>query len=282
MHFKLLATTAFLMSSGLTQAFTPQAGTWIVNSELDGKPGRGLAIDVQKDTFVMQMYAYERTGEPTFYLATGKIANDQVSTSLMRYSSGRYLGSGPLSGKEAGNAGTVNFRFTSDATGFITLPGEQEKEISRFNFGYPFEASSLKGIWSFTSIDSQGRLSSEAYNLTMVVPGTADGNGLVMAADRSFACEHNISGIFKGLTLCIKMNTKGIVEHGYFFKYTINEGEGTKANPSGIMIGETAVRRLTNSPTGVMLKSSNQSESNSIGLGLAQKLSDFADQIIFK
>ena len=53
--------------------FTPQLGTWIVSSELDGKPGRGLAIDVQGNTFFMQVFGYEKTGDATFYTATGQM-----------------------------------------------------------------------------------------------------------------------------------------------------------------------------------------------------------------
>ena len=53
--------------------FTPQAGTWIVSEELNGKPGRGLAIDVQGNTFFMQVFAYEKNGDATFYLATGQM-----------------------------------------------------------------------------------------------------------------------------------------------------------------------------------------------------------------
>ena len=47
-------------------AFVPSAGTWVVNDELNGKPGRGLAIDVQNHVLVMQMYAYEKNDQPTF------------------------------------------------------------------------------------------------------------------------------------------------------------------------------------------------------------------------
>ena len=54
----LLLTTAIATTTCAWAArdFTPQAGTWVVSSEVDGKPGRGLAIDVQGNTFFMQVY----------------------------------------------------------------------------------------------------------------------------------------------------------------------------------------------------------------------------------
>ncbi|EER59741.1 conserved hypothetical protein [Acidovorax delafieldii 2AN] len=242
---KKIVATALLISAGLAHAFAPQAGTWVVSSELDGKPGRGLAIDVQNDTFVMQMYAYESSGQPTFYLASGKIANNQVSAALIRYSGGRYLGSGALSGKEAGNAGTANFRFTSGTTGFVTLPGEPEKAISRFNFGYPFAAPSLVGVWSLTSIGTDGLLS-DAVQLATNLGPTSTGNGLVASPDGLFGCEHQISGNLAGSVLCVKINSQGQLQRSYLFTYSVNDGEGYSMRSSSGTQQMLSVRRLAN------------------------------------
>ncbi|PJI99710.1 hypothetical protein CLU85_4565 [Acidovorax sp. 69] len=260
MFFKQLVAIALLTGTSLAQAFAPQAGTWVVSSELDGKPGRGLALDVQNDTFVMQMYAYESSGQPTFYLATGKISNDQVSAPLIRYTGGRYLGSGPLSGKEAGNAGTVSFRFTSGATGYITLPGESEKAISRFNFGYPFAASSLVGIWSLTSLGSEG-LVADAVQLKSNLGPTSNGNGLVVSSDGLFGCEHQTSGGLSGTVLCIKINAQGQLLRSYVFAYSVNEGEGYSQRSGTGTQQLLSIRRLTNPQgvgTGLVYKSEEQ------------------------
>lgn len=80
-----IAAIALLWGTGIAHAYMPQAGTWVVTSELDGKPGRGLAIDVQNDTLLMQMYAYEASGEPTFYLAVGKMVDSSATAELTRY-----------------------------------------------------------------------------------------------------------------------------------------------------------------------------------------------------
>ncbi|MCO4094987.1 MAG: hypothetical protein HEQ37_16385 [Acidovorax sp.] len=248
MFFKQLAVSALFLSAMAAHAFSPQSGTWVVNSELDGKPGRGLAIDVQNDTFVMQMYAYENNGQPTFYLATGKVVNNQVSAALNRYTGGRYLGSGPLSGSAAGSAGVASFRFTSGITGYVTLPGEPEKAISRFNFGYPFAPQSLVGLWSMLSLGSEG-LSADAVQLTTNIGPTSTGNGLVATADSRFGCEHQTSGGLAGLVLCVKIDSQGQLARSYYFAYSVNEGEGYSQRNGGTQ-QTMSVRRHT-SPQGV-------------------------------
>jgi len=90
MLFKKLAAVALFMCTGLVYAFAPQTGTWVVTSEVDGKPGRGFGIDVQNTTLVMQMYAYESNGQPTFYLAVGDVVDNKVTAPLTQYTGGRY------------------------------------------------------------------------------------------------------------------------------------------------------------------------------------------------
>lgn len=249
MLFKNLVASVLLLSALAAHAFSPQSGTWVVNSELDGKPGRGLAIDVQNDIFVVQMYAYEASGEPTFYLASGRITNDQVTLPLVRYVGGRYLGSGALSGREAGSPGTVRFRFTSGATGFITLPGETEKAISRFNFGYPFAAQSLVGLWSMASLGSEG-LAADAVQLTNNIGPSSTGNGLVVTTDGLFGCEHQTSGSFAGTVLCVRINAQGQLLRSYNFVYLVNDGEGYSLRSGSNTQQTMSVRRHT-TPQGV-------------------------------
>ena len=104
MSFKKFVAAALFMGAGLVHAFAPQAGTWVVTSEVDGKPGRGFGIDVQNTTLVMQMYAYEASGQPTFYLAVGQVSDSRTTTPLTRYTGGRHFGgvSGFLCAKRIG------------------------------------------------------------------------------------------------------------------------------------------------------------------------------------
>ena len=118
------------------QRFTaPDPGTWAVSSELNGKPGRGMAIDVQGNALVMQVYNYERTGAPTFHLAAGSFNNGQTTTHLKRYEGGRYFGSPALTGIESADVGEVSLSFTSPTTGLVQFPGEPAIAIRRFEFG---------------------------------------------------------------------------------------------------------------------------------------------------
>lgn len=112
--------------------FTPQSGTWVVSSELDGKPGRGLAIDVQANTFFMQVFGYEKNGDATFYTATGQMDGNGVTAPLMRYKNGRSLGGAMQDAVEDKSVGQVAVNFTNGVKGTIQFPGEQPVAIERF------------------------------------------------------------------------------------------------------------------------------------------------------
>lgn len=279
MFCKKLVAIALFMCIGLVYAFAPQAGTWVVTSEVDGKPGRGLAMDVQNTTLVMQMYAYESNGQPTFYLAVGNVVDNKVTAPLTRYTGGRYFGSGAQSGTAAGSPGNVSIRFTSGVTGFITFPNEDEVAISRFNFGYPFAPSGLKGIWSFTSMGSLG-LWSDAADLTVTGSSTSTGNGIVASADGLFGCEHQVSGSLAGTVLCVMLDAQGQLQRAYWFTYSVNEGEGRQLTASGILTNQlVSIRRLTTPSgmgTGIMFKNTEQPAPDLTAL--EQQLSQLAAQ----
>lgn len=247
--FKKIITVAALLGAGLAQAFAPQSGTWVVASELNGKPGRGFGIDVQNSTMVMQMYAYESSGQPTFYLAVGEVVDNKVSAALNQYAGGRYFGSGDRSGTPAGSPGQVNIRFTSGTTGFIQFPNEGEVAIARFNFGYGAVPESLRGFWTMNSIGSEG-LQSDLVELTRNLGATSNGNGMMANASETFGCEHQLRGNLAGNVLCVKTTTGGQLLRVYVLGYSVNEGEGysqASANSAQQML---QVRRLT-TPKGV-------------------------------
>lgn len=149
----VLASTIALVTNPPAQAandFTPLPGTWIVSAEQDGQPGRGMAIDVQTGTLVMQVYNYQADGNATFHLGVGAFANGQASAPLKSYQGGRYFGSGPRSGTEASTAGDVFLDFSSPTRGHIRFPGEGAVAIERFQFA-PIapDPASLLGNWTF-------------------------------------------------------------------------------------------------------------------------------------
>lgn len=262
MIFKKIAWLGALLGTGLAQAFAPQTGTWIVTSEVNGKPGRGLAIDVQDNTLVMQMYAYDASGNATFYMTSGTLANDQYAAPLNKYRGGRYLGSGELSGKEDGSAGTVSMRFVSGTKGYITLPGEAEKEISRFNFAYGNDPEGLKGIWIFSPLNSLTP-TSDFFRLEKLQAATANGNGLITTAAGTFGCEYQVSGAAVGTVICAKVSAAGKLLGGYQFSYSVNEGEGYYLNSAGVRASIATMHRLANRTdvgTGILLKSESSVE----------------------
>ncbi|MCS4294946.1 hypothetical protein M2375_003179 [Comamonas sp. BIGb0152] len=121
------------VSSWAARDFTPQAGTWIISEELDGKPGRGLAIDVQGNTFFMQVFGYEKNGDATFYMATGQMAGNTITAPLNRYSGGRSFGSAARDAVEDGSPGNVTVSFANGLQGTVQFPGEEEVAIQRFH-----------------------------------------------------------------------------------------------------------------------------------------------------
>lgn len=251
---KILFLLCVLLSSA-AHAFMPQAGTWVVNSEVDGRPGRGIALDVQNNIFVLQIYAYESSGQPTFYLAAGNLSNNSGTANLQRFTGGRYLGSAPLSGTLDKVVGQVQLRFTSGVTGFIKLPGEGEVAISRYNFGYAAAPASLLGYWSLSSVGSLG-LNADVVSLSVQGSGTANGNGMVMSSNGLFGCEHQVKGSFAGAVFCVKINSSGQLLAGYRFVYSVNEGEGF-SNILGSEDQGLWVRRLTTAAgvgTGIVLR----------------------------
>lgn len=122
----------FSANSWAARDFTPQAGTWIVSSEIDGKPGRGLAIDVQGNTFFMQVFGYEKNGDATFYTATGQLDSNSITAPLVRYTGGRSFGSEARDGVEDSSPGDVTVSFSNGLKGTVQFPGEAPAAMERF------------------------------------------------------------------------------------------------------------------------------------------------------
>lgn len=244
---KRLMCALFILVGSAAQAYMPQSGTWIVTSELNGKPGRGIALDVQDNILVMQMYAYEANGQPTFYLGVGTVeGNDShAGFPLKRYTGGRYFGSAARTGVEDATVGTVQLRFTSGTAGFATFPGEPEVAISRFNFAYSNAPSSLLGIWGFLSDDGSGKANlGEIDFLDELRPPTSTGTGIVTTRDGLFACEHKTSGTWAGGVFCARLSGSRAILRSYGFHYSVNDGEGAWFNPTGEFAAILFVKRL--------------------------------------
>ena len=121
-------------TSWAANTITPQNGNWVVSSELSGKPGRGMGIDVQDGVFMMQLYNYNKDGSATFHMATGAVVDNKVVAPLKQYKDGPYFGGPAKNGSEAADAGNVEVEFTSRTTATIKFPGESAKKMQRFNY----------------------------------------------------------------------------------------------------------------------------------------------------
>lgn len=256
------AMAALLSASAL--AFSPQTGTWAITEEVDGTPGRGIALDVQNDIVIMQIYAYKPNGDSAFYLFTAPLRNDQASGPLHTYTGGRYFGSERRVGVEAPSPGDVSMRFINGTEGYIRFPGELEKHFSRLDFVYGQTPESLLGLWGLMSLGNEGALAGTA-ELTRIVPGTATGSGIAVDAGNSFICEHQIRGELAGTVLCVELRS-GIARRTYLFSLSINDGEGVnyRTTSNGTQSGplqDLIVKRLrtkANTWTGPIGKSSSE------------------------
>ena len=251
---------ALVVMTGAVHAFVPQGGTWVITDELNGKPGRGFAIDVQNETVVMQVYAYETNGQPTFYMATGRLDSDNVVNTLLgRYEGGRYLGSGDRSGVERGSPGNVRIRFVNGTLGYITLPGEQEKQIKRFQFGYDNTPQALLGLWSLVYADEAGRMEHDPMELTRVSEGSSYSNGMAVSYDGLFACEQLIRGNDMGKTQCVKFRSSTSTQtvRAFWMNWSVNTGEGDWRNAGSAGNGALYANRLMQNSgriTGILRK----------------------------
>lgn len=245
-----------MLGMGFAHAFTPQAGGWVVTAENNGQPGRGMAIDVQDDTLVMQMYAYEANGSPTFYLTAGKLKDNVYTGAMNKYRNGPAFGGGKPSGQPDGNAGQVKIRFVSGTQGFITFPNEPaEKEITRFNFGYDNSQYSLQGFWMLAAMHPThpDRDTVDFFKLELNADSSSSGygTGAMASRDHRYLCEHIVRGANAGNVLCLKFNSNGSATRENWFKLSINLGEGFAGLPYSNLDDELHVKRIV-SPSGTL------------------------------
>ncbi|QNP47122.1 hypothetical protein [Diaphorobacter aerolatus] len=159
--------------------FRPEAGMWIINAENTGAPGRGMTIETQLDTLVLQLYGYQADGNATFHIGSGHIANGESSVALNKVRGGRYFGSNALVGSYTGSDGTAEMRFTSTTKGQIRLPGEQWVDMQKLHIG-PGATSpvSLLGTWSVLLNTTSGAPVPSKWNLTRINGASAVGGNM--------------------------------------------------------------------------------------------------------
>jgi len=222
----IISLFAFILTINNAAAGTPQSGVWSIDVENTGQPGRGFQIEAQNNFLVMTFYGYNPDGSPTFYLTAAPIVNDSAIGNMEMYFGGSSLG-GPLRpATYIGSAGTVRLDFTNAVNGFITLPGETKKSITKLNWT-PSDPVGLLGEWVFVYdilIPFADRM-----RLTNIGPATSTGNGVVY--DNSpgyitYTCERKTSGTFVGDVLCFDFNSSGETDFAFRWKYSRDAGSG--------------------------------------------------------
>jgi hypothetical protein len=107
---------------------------WVIDAEVNGKPGRGFTFELQHGTLVLTVFAYDQSGGGEFYQVAGALTSPTFSGTLDYYKGGTAFGGSFQSAVLAGSAGPVVVKFTDSTHGTITLPGETEKVISKFGW----------------------------------------------------------------------------------------------------------------------------------------------------
>lgn len=223
----MITLTASLLVATSTWAISPQTGTWVVTDEVNGEPGRGIALDVQGNTLVMQVFAYKPDGSSAFYLSSGELSEDnQYEASLNEYQGGRYFGSDARIGSEVGSVGNVKLRFLNGMSGFIQFPNEPERAIQRYQFKYSENPESLLGYWVTTTTNPEDMTTTGGYfDLTHIIQdGSSVGNlGGVSNASHTTSCA--FIDYAENYVMCSD-RIGNIIMRAYAFKLSVNEGFG--------------------------------------------------------
>lgn len=218
----LLALLSAVFLSG-ANAFTtmPQDGLWSLDSESSLAVGRAFNLETAGNLTVITFYNYNATGAPTFYVGAGALSTaNAVTVGFSEPRGGTCLGCTQTSGSLLSSPGSAVFEFTSSTTGFVTLPRESRKAISKGNVGFATGQSALLGGWAFTYMTGATNLAFADYALlTTLGPSTATGAGLVANAGLNIACEQQVTGTLAGYVICIKLLSSGNTDKSMLIKW---------------------------------------------------------------
>ncbi len=193
----------------------PVNGLWAADSELSLSVGRAINIETGGDLVVVTFYNYTTNGAPTFYVGAGAItATNTANVSLSEPQGGTCLGCNPTSGSLRSSPGVAFFEFITPTSGFVTLPGEQRKAISKGLITRPAAPDGLMGLWVWARIAPSVQAAFGDYMLlSQRAAATSNGNGLVTSADGLFGCELQVRGNAAGQVLCLSITSAGSINY---------------------------------------------------------------------
>lgn len=205
-------------------AFMPANGIWQIDSETNGQPGRGFTIDVENEVMFFTYYGYRQDGSSLFYVAAGPVVNNTFTADLLNVEGGTSLGGTYKPAALAASPGKVTLSFTSGKHGMMTLPGENQKAISKNSFGYADGPDGLLGTWLVTSTIGTSSFV-ERFVLNTKLGATTNGNGAVSSSTGKFVCEFQVSGSLAGMVMCANLLTTATLD-GYLFQFSGDRGTG--------------------------------------------------------
>lgn len=224
LNLKNVVAALFLAISSSAWAFMPATGMWGVDSENTGLPGRGFQVEVENEIMVFTYFGYRADGSSVFYYAAGPIVSNTFTASLLDLRDGTSFGAPYKPASLLNPAGTVTMNFTSGKHGFITLPGESQKAISKMPFGYADGPDGLLGQWMITTLVGDSAFSGvRTFNKKLAASST--GNGVVTTASSDVGCEFQVSGEFAEMVLCVDIPLT-IDTDIFAFKFSGDHGTG--------------------------------------------------------
>ena len=173
-------TISYVLPSGeLCTSFywMPATGTWVISDEENGKPGRGITLDVQDDAIISIIYDYRENGDSTFHMGSTFYRDPWSNVvPLNRYGYGRYMGGDARVAQIVEAAGNAKIEFFGAKppdygppsvnpleNAIVTLPGESAKPMKRLQFGVGRDLSDVllgswmmiinQHIWEYVEID---------------------------------------------------------------------------------------------------------------------------------
>lgn len=234
---------ALLSLSSFAYSFTtlPVDGLWSVVAEQNLTVGRAFNIEMSDKLLVVTIYAYNAQGAPTFYVGAAPLAaNNSAPVTLSEPQGGTCLGCPPTSGRLLSSPGVAIFEFTTSTTGFVTLPNEARKAITKGDISRPSGPDALRGVWAFTYTWQDFINMAETPRFTLALPATTGGSGIIATADRLFACERQTAGAVVGQTLCIKVKSTGVID-----RYSIAKQYGHRMEGVWYFPNSTELRFFT-------------------------------------
>lgn len=190
----------------------PVDGLWGFDSETDFPIGRAFNLEMSNNLLVVTFFNYNSAGAPTFYVAAGALnSDDSMSTTMHEPAGGTCLGCTPRGGMLLASHGTIKLEFTSSTSGYVTLPGETRKSISKGRIAWPADASALIGVWTFNYIAPSGTTAEvDVVFLTTLAVNPATGNSMAYDPVKRIGCERQAGASAIGDIACVQVTTTGV------------------------------------------------------------------------